>query len=294
MKQPVFTGSGVALATPFDQNSVNFDALKRMLDFQLDNGTDAIIICGTTGESSTMTYHERLDTIRFCVDHVAGRVPVIAGSGSNSTANAIKLSKDAERVGADGLLIVTPYYNKSTQKGLILHYQAIADAVDLPIILYSVPSRTGVSIAPETCAELAKHPNIVGIKEASGSLDAIQKIRNLCPSDFYIWSGNDDETVPVCVLGGIGVISVAANIIPRQMHELVQFCINNDFAAAGRMQLHYKKLFDALFCEVNPIPVKTALNLMGWNAGPLRLPLCEPTEADLSHIREILRAYELI
>ena len=294
MKQPIFTGSGVAIVTPFNRETVDLSALGRLLDFQLENRTDAIIVCGTTGEASTMTYRERMKTIEFCVEHIAGRVPVIAGSGSNSTEVAIALSKDAERAGADGLLVVTPYYNKASQAGLIRHYQVLADAVNVPIILYNVPSRTGVNIAPESYAELAKHPNIIGTKEASGNLSNLQKTRNLCPEDFYIWSGNDDETVPICALGGVGVISVVANIAPAVMHRLVQLCLLNDFEAAGSLQLELKELCDAMFCDVNPIPVKTALNLMGWNVGMLRLPLYEPSDANLKHIRNTLAKYDLL
>ena len=294
MKRSIFTGSGVAIVTPFNHETVDLKTLGQMLDFQLENGTDAIIVCGTTGEASTMTYRERMRTIEFCVEHVAGRIPVIAGSGSNSTEVAIALSKDAERAGADGLLIVTPYYNKASQSGLIRHYQVIADAVDSPIILYNVPSRTGVNIAPESYAELAKHPNIIGTKEASGNFSNLQKTRNLCPDNFYIWSGNDDETVPICALGGIGVISVVANVAPAIMHRLVQLCLLNDFEAAGALQLELKELCDIMFCEVNPIPVKTALNLIGWNAGALRLPLFELPEASQELIRKTLKKYGLL
>ena len=236
MRTPLFTGSGVAIVTPFTQDGVDLPSLGRLIDFQLEHKTDAIIVCGTTGEAATMTYGERLRTIEYCVEHVAGRVPVIAGTGSNSTANAIAMSRDAQRAGVDGLLLVTPYYNKATQEGLVRHYRTIADEVNTPMILYNVPSRTGVSIAPETCAKLALHPRIVGIKEASGNLGNIQRIRNLCPKDFCIWSGNDDEVVPICTLGGCGVISVVANVLPLQMHELAALCLQNDFAAAGELQ----------------------------------------------------------
>ena len=293
MRQPLFTGSGVAIVTPFTNETVNLDALGRLLDFQLQNGTDAVIVCGTTGEATTMSYGERMRTVEFCVEHVDGRVPVIAGSGSNSTETAVSLSRDAQRAGADGLLVVTPYYNKASQSGLIRHYNAVADAVEVPIILYDVPSRTGVTIAPETYAELAKHPNINGVKEAGGNFSNIQKTRNLCPEDFSIWSGNDDETAAICLLGGRGVISVAANILPAQMHRLTELCLRNDFAAAGKLQLELKDFCDAMFCDVNPIPVKTALNLLGWEAGPLRLPLCEPGEAALARIRQALADYGL-
>ena len=293
MRKPLFTGSGVAIVTPFTNETVNLGALGRLLDFQLENGTDAVIVCGTTGEATTMSYRERMRTVEFCVEHVDGRVPVIAGSGSNSTETAITLSRDAQMAGADGLLVVTPYYNKASQSGLIRHYTAIADAVDRPLILYDVPSRTGVTIAPETYAELAKHPNINGVKEAGGNFSNIQKTRNLCPEDFSIWSGNDDETAPICLLGGKGVISVVANVLPAEMHRLTELCLQNDFASAGKPQLELKEFCDAMFCDVNPIPVKTALNLLGWDVGPLRLPLCEPGEANLERIRRALVKYGL-
>lgn len=293
MRKPLFTGSGVAIVTPFTNETVNLGALGRLLDFQLENGTDAVIVCGTTGEATTMSYRERMRAVEFCVEHVDGRVPVIAGSGSNSTETAIALSRDAQLAGADGLLLVTPYYNKASQKGLIRHYTAIADAVDRPMILYNVPSRTGVNMAPETYAELSKHPNINGVKEASGNFSNIQKTRNLCPEDFFIWSGNDDETAAICMLGGKGVISVVANILPAQMHRLTELCLANDFAAAGKLQLELKEFCDAMFCDVNPIPVKTAMNLLGWEIGPLRLPLCEPDEPVLSRIRRTLEQYGL-
>ena len=294
MRSPLFTGSGVAIVTPFTTDTVDLTVLGRLLDFQLANGTDAIIVCGTTGEAATMSYRERMRAIEFCVEHVDGRVPVIAGSGSNATETALALSRDAERAGADGLLVVTPYYNKASQTGLIRHFSAVADGVGVPVILYNVPSRTGVNIAPETYAELAKHPNSNGVKEASGNLGAIQRTVNLCPEDFSIWSGNDDETAPICLLGGKGVISVVANILPGEMHRLTQLCLAGDFAAAGKLQLRLKDLCDAMFCEVNPIPVKTALNLMGYDAGPLRLPLCEPSEENLQRIRRTLAQYGLL
>lgn len=294
MRKPLFTGSGVAIVTPFTKDTVDLDAFGRLIDFQLANGTDAVIVCGTTGEASTMTYGERMRTIEYCVERVGGRVPVIAGSGSNATPNAIALGRDAERAGADGLLVVTPFYNKATQAGLVKHYTAIADAATKPIILYDVPSRTGVTIAPETYAELAKHPNINGVKEAGSNLGNIQKTRNLCPDDFSIWSGNDDETASICLLGGRGVISVAANVVPDRMHQLVRLCLAGDFAVAGKLQLDLKELCDTLFCEVNPIPVKTALELMGLCGGALRLPLCEPSEEHRERIRKTLVRYGLL
>ena len=294
MKHPIFTGSAAAIVTPFKEGGVDLESLGNLLDFQLENGTDAIVVCGTTGEASTMTYRERAETIAFCVQHVGGRVPVIAGSGSNSTENAVTLSREAERQGADGLLVVTPYYNKATQAGLHRHYRTIADAVSLPIILYSVPSRTGVAIAPETYAALAQHPNLAGVKEASGSLGNVQRTRALCPEDFTIWSGNDDETVPICALGGKGVISVAANILPAEMHRLTHLCLQNDFAAAGKLQVHLKDFCDAMFCEVNPIPVKTALGLLGWRVGELRSPMCPPSPENLELIKTVLARYGLM
>ena len=293
MKRSIFTGSAAAIVTPFKKDGVDLEALGKLLDFQLENGTDAIVVCGTTGEASTMTYEERAETIGFCVRHVGGRVPVIAGSGSNSTENAVTLSREAERRGADGLLVVTPYYNKASQAGLIRHYQAVAAAVSLPIILYNVPSRTGVSIAPETCAALAEVPNIVGIKEASGNLGNVQRILALCPEDFSVWSGNDDETVPICALGGKGVISVVANILPAEMHRLTQLCLKNDFAAAGKLQVELKNFCDAMFCEVNPIPVKTALGLLGWRVGELRSPMCPPAPENLERVKAALAKYGL-
>ena len=293
MKQPIFTGSAVAIITPITENGEDFDTLGKLLDFQLENGTDAVVVCGTTGEASTMTYEERAETIGFCVRHVGGRVPVIAGSGSNSTENAATLSREAELRGADGLLVVTPYYNKASQAGLIRHYRTIAAAASLPIILYNVPSRTGVSIAPETYAVLAEVPNIAGVKEASGNLGNVQRTRALCPEDFTIWSGNDDETVPICALGGKGVISVVANILPAEMHRLTQLCQKNDFAAAGESQVHLKEFCDAMFCEVNPIPVKTALGLLGWRVGELRSPMCPPAPENLKRIKTALAKYGL-
>ena len=294
MKEAIFTGSGVAIVTPFQDGAVNFPVFRRLIERQIAGGTDAIIVCGTTGEAATMTPKERMETIACCVEQTAGRVPVIAGTGANDTQAARENSMAAERLGVDGLLIVTPYYNKATQQGLLRHYKTIADSVSTPIILYNVPSRTGVNILPETYAELAHHPNIAGVKEASGNFGQIQKTRNLCPTDFSIWSGNDDETAAICMLGGVGVISVAANVLPAQMHELTSLCLANDFVAAGRLQLKLKPICDALFCEVNPIPVKTALNLMGLEAGELRLPLCPPADASMEKLKLALSAWDLL
>jgi len=294
VKQPIFTGSGVAIVTPFNHERLDLKTLGNLLDFQLENGTDAIIICGTTGEASTMTYKERMQAISFCAEHINGKVPVIAGSGSNSTEVALALSKDAVSAGADALLVVTPYYNKASQTGLIRHFSLIADAASKPVILYNVPSRTGVNISPETYAELSKHPNINGTKEASGNLSNIQKTRNLCGEDFFIWSGNDEETAAICLLGGMGVISVVANILPAEMHALVRLCLENDYEAAGKLQLYLMDFCDAMFCDVNPIPVKTAMNLLGMGAGDLRLPLSPASETKKKYICQTLEQYGLM
>ncbi len=294
MKQPIFTGSGAAIITPFTRDTVDYPALRRLLDFQLANGTDAIIVCGTTGEAATMSYVERMRTVETVVRHVDGRIPVIAGTGANCTETAITLSQDAALAGVDGLLVVTPFYNKATQGGLVRHYTAIADAVDRPMILYNVPSRTGVKCAAETYAKLAEHPNIQGVKEASGDLALVQKTRELCPGDFYIWSGNDDETAPIMLLGGKGVISVAANVVPREMHDLAAACLAGDFVRAGAMQLKLRKLCEALFWEVNPIPVKTALGMMGRCEEVFRLPLCEMGDAARARLRAVLSEYALV
>ena len=294
MKSPIFTGSAVAIITPFNRETVDLLALGRLLELQITGHTDAIVVCGTTGEAATMSYVERMRAIETTVRHVDGRVPVIAGTGSNSTENAITLSKDAALAGVDGLLVVTPYYNKATQLGLVQHYYAIADAVGLPLIVYHVPSRTGVTIAAETYAELARHPNIVGVKEASGNFGLIQKTRELCPEDFYLWSGNDEDTAAICLLGSKGVISVAANVMPRAMHDLAAACLRGDFVAAGEMQLKLRRLIEVLFREVNPIPVKTALSLMGYCQDILRLPLCSLSPAHRLELEETLADYGLI
>lgn len=294
MKQPVFTGSGVAIITPFTNDGVDYPALVRLLDFQLENGTDAIIVCGTTGEAAAMSYEERIRTIEAVVRHVDGRVPVIAGTGSNNTENAIAMSRDASGAGVDALLVVTPFYNKATQRGLVRHYTAVADAAEKPVILYNVPSRTGVKCTAETYAALAQHPNILGVKEAGGDLALIQKTRELCPEDFYIWSGNDDETAPIMLLGGKGVISVAANVAPDRMHDLTRACLEGDFVSAGRMQLELRALCEALFWEVNPIPVKTALALMGMCEEVFRLPLCEMESENRERLAAVLQRYGLV
>ncbi len=294
MKQAIFTGSGVALVTPFTSGGVDYPALEKLLDFQLDRGTDAVIVCGTTGEAATMSYAERMAVIEAVVRRVDGRVPVIAGSGANCTETAIALSRDAVSAGADGLLVVTPFYNKATQRGLVRHYTAVADAAEKPVILYNVPSRTGVKCTAETYAALAQHPNILGVKEAGGDLALIQKTRELCPEDFYIWSGNDDETAPIMLLGGKGVISVAANVVPDRMHDLTRACLEGDFVSAGRMQLELRALCEALFWEVNPIPVKTALALMGMCEEVFRLPLCEMEPENRERLAAVLQRYGLV
>lgn len=294
MKKPIFTGSAAAVATPFTGSGVDFPALRKHLDFLLENGTDALVVCGTTGEAATMSYEERMETVEAVVRHVDGRVPVIAGTGSNNTENAIALSRDAVSAGADGLLVVTPFYNKATQRGLIRHFAAVADSAERPVILYNVPSRTGVKCAAETYAQLASHPNIQGVKEASGDLALVQKTRELCPEDFYIWSGNDDETAPIMLLGGSGVISVAANVVPQEMHQLTASCLSGDFVSAGKLQLRLRKLCEALFWEVNPIPVKTAMSMMGFCQERFRLPMCEMEEENRARLRTVLAEYGLV
>ena len=294
MRKPLFTGSGVAVITPFTSETVDYAALRRLIDFLLQSGSDAIVVCGTTGEAATMSYVERMRTVETVVRQVDGRVPVIAGTGANSTETAITLSKDAALAGVDGLLVVTPFYNKATQRGLIRHYETIADAVDRPMILYNVPSRTGVKCAAETYAALSRHPNIQGVKEASGDFALIQKTRELCQEDFYIWSGNDDETAPIMLLGGVGVISVAANVVPREMRALTHACLEGDFVTAGKLQLKLRRLCEALFWEVNPIPVKTALAMMGKCREILRLPLCEMEESNRERLRGVLAEYGLV
>ena len=288
-----FTGSAVALVTPFDGNKTNYDALGEHIEWHIANSTDAIVICGTTGEASTMPDEEHIAAIEYTVKKAAGRIKVIAGTGSNETAHAIVLSKEAEAVGADGLLQVTPYYNKASQKGLIAHFTAIANAVKIPIILYNVPSRTGVSISVPTLKELAKIENIVAIKEASGNISYTAQVAAQVP-ELYIYSGNDDMIVPVMSLGGKGVISVLANVCPKQTHDMCRAYLDGDCAKATRMQLEYLELCNKLFIEVNPIPVKTAMNLMGKNAGNLRLPLTDMEPANLESLKATMKKYNLI
>ena len=277
-KKILFKGVGTAIATPFDERGINFDEFKKLVEFQIKEGADAIIVCGTTGESSTMSNTEKEDLIKFTVDIVDKRVPVIAGTGGNNTLNVIELSKYAESVGVDGLLIVTPYYNKTTQTGLINHYSTISKSVNIPIILYNVPSRTGLNILPETCFELSKIENIVAIKEASGDISQVAKIASLCKDNLNIYSGNDDQIIPLLSLGGIGVISVLSNIYPKYVHNMVlNYSIGNTSEALSA-QLHSIDLINTLFSEVNPIPIKEALNILGFKYGIPRLPLIEMSQ----------------
>ncbi len=291
----LFTGSGVAIVTPFKENGdVNFDALERMIDFQIENKTDAIIICGTTGEASTLTDDEQIDTIACAVKAAAGRVPVIAGAGSNDTRHGCELCKRSEKVGVDGLLIVTPYYNKTTQKGLVEYYKAMAGSVELPIIMYSVAGRTGLNIAPSTVKELSGVDNIVAIKEASGNISQVAQIAALCGESIDIYSGNDDQILPILSLGGKGVISVLANVAPRVTHDMVMKFLGGDTEGAKELQLKSIDLINGLFIEVNPIPVKAALNMMGMNAGGYRAPLTTMTETNYKILEKAMKSYGLI
>lgn len=274
MKQPLFTGSGVALVTPFTQQGIDLPALRRLVDFQLLSGTNAIIVCGTTGEASTMTAAERMQVLEAVLEQVDGAIPVIAGTGANATAVAVEQSRAAFSAGADGILVVTPYYNKATQSGLVQHFSRIADSVDGPVILYNVPSRTGISCTAETYRELSSHPNIIGVKEASGNFDLVQHTRWACPPDFYMWSGNDEDTAAMMTLGAVGVISVVANVMPAEMQQLTDAALLGDFVTAGQLQLELYPVCKALFSEVNPIPVKTALAMLGYCQEEFRLPLC--------------------
>ena len=291
----IFTGAGVALVTPMNADgSVNFDKMKELIEFQIANDTDALIICGTTGEATTISDEDQIECVRFAKEVAAGRVPVIAGAGSNDTAHCIELAVACEKAGADGVLLVTPYYNKATQKGLILHYTAVAEAINIPIILYNVPGRTGCNLAPKTVAELAKVKNIVAVKEASGNLSQVAEIAALVGPDFDIYSGNDDQILPVLSLGGKGVISVLSNVAPKQTHDMVMNYLNGDTKAATKLQLEAIELVSALFCEVNPIPVKAALNLMGYEVGSCKLPLCDMEPKNLETLRTAMANYGLL
>ena len=295
MKKIIFKGAGVALVTPMNSDgSVNYDELEKLIEFQIENGTDAIISCGTTGESATLSSQERNNLIEFTVKKVDGRIPVIAGTGCNNTKQALENSLSAEKLGVDGLLIVTPYYNKTSQSGLIKHYEYIADRVKTPIILYNVPSRTGVSIKPQTYLKLSKHENIVAVKEASGDISSLAETISLCKDNLAVYSGNDDQTVPILSLGGIGVISVFSNICPKECHEMVQSYLSGNTEKSKKIQLKYLKLMNAMFCDVNPIPVKEALNLMGFNTGRCRMPLDILSKSNYEKLKEILEEYSLI
>lgn len=295
MKNTIFTGAAVAIITPFNADgSVNYEELGRIIDDQIANSTDAIVICGTTGEASTMTDEEHIECIKYAVKHTDGRVPVIAGTGSNDTKYAVELSKEAESAGADALLLVTPYYNKTTQRGLVAHFTAVADAVNIPIILYNVPGRTGMNMDVATVKELAKHKNIAAIKEASGNISYAAKLIAECGDIIDVYSGNDDMIVPIMSLGGKGVISVLSHVIPKETHMMVQYCLENNFAEATKLQIEYLDLANDLFLEVNPIPVKEAMNMVGWNAGPCRLPLVEMTDDHKAKLRATLEKHNLI
>lgn len=290
-----FIGSGVAIVTPFKKDtSVDYDAFEKLIEFQIENKTDAIIVCGTTGEASTLSKKEHLEVIRFCVEKVNKRIPVIAGSGKNNTKEAIEVSQECEKLGVDGLLVVTPYYNKATQKGLINYYSRIAESVELPIILYNVPPRTAVNIEANTVLELSKIKNIVGIKEASGNISQIANICSICDEDFYIYSGNDDQIVPIMALGGKGVISVVANIAPKDTHNIVELFLDGKIKESRELQFKMRELISSMFVEVNPVPVKTAIELMGYGECVFREPLINIEDSNLEILKASLKDYNLI
>ena len=289
LKTPLFKGSCTAIITPFTENGIDYDRLAKNMDFQYENGTSAIVVCGTTGENPTHSEDEHNELVRFTVQASRGRMKVIAGVGSNNTKTALKYAQNARYAGADGILMVTPYYNKSTQKGLIEHFSYVADRVEIPMILYNVPSRTGISISAETYKVLSRHPNINGIKEASGDFSLIAKVRSQCGDDLFLWSGNDDNTVPMMALGALGVISVASNIVPAVTAKLCALCLEGDFTAATALYGKYAKLFSTLFIETNPIPVKAAMKLMDMDSGILRLPLVEISEGNLANLKAVMR-----
>ena len=295
MKNTIFTGAGVAIITPMNADgSINYDGFAENIEFQIANGTDAIIVCGTTGEASTMTDDEHIECIRFAVEKTAGRIPVIAGTGSNDTKYAVELSKIAQEKGADGLLLVTPYYNKASQKGLVAHFTAIADAVDIPIILYNIPGRTGVSIDMNTYKILGQHKNIVAVKEASGNISYTSKLIAQCGDLLDVYSGNDDIIVPMMSIGAKGVISVISNIMPKETHEITQLCLANNCEEAAKLQMKYLELINNLFIEVNPIPIKEAMNQMKMPSGPCRLPLCEMTDEHIETLKNSMKNIGLI
>ncbi len=294
MKKILFKGCGTAIATPFTEDGINFEEFEKLVEYQISEGIDAIIVCGTTGESSTMSLEEKKSLIKFAIEIIDKRVPVIIGTGSNNTSASIELSKYAENMGADGLLLVTPYYNKTTQEGLIRHYNSIANSTNLPIILYNVPSRTGLNISPETCLELSKTENIVALKDASGNISQTAKIAALCGDSLPIYSGNDDQNIPILSLGGIGAISVLSNIAPRFTHNMICDFLNGNILKATSAQLRSIDLIESLFCEVNPIPVKTALNMMGYNFGKPRLPLVAMSEKGKLRLKNSLENFNLL
>lgn len=295
MKKTIFQGSGVAIVTPMNSDgSINYDVFGDIIEFQINNKTDSIIVCGTTGESATLNHEEHCSVIQYCVEQVNGRVPVIAGTGSNDTRYALELSLEAQKLGVDALLSVTPYYNKTSQNGLIKHYNYIADGVDLPIILYNVPSRTGCNIKPETYLELSKHPNIVGIKEANGDISSVVKTISLCRDSVDIYSGNDEQAVPIMSVGGKGVISVFANICPEVSHDMCDKFLNGDTKGSAKIQIEYYELVSALFCDVNPIPVKAAMNILGFDCGSCRMPLDVLSGSNFEKLKNTMQKYKLI
>lgn len=295
MKKRIFTGAGVALITPMNADgSVNWDKLGELIEYHIEKETDCLIICGTTGESATLTDDEHLKCIYYAVSKSAGRIPVVAGASSNDTSYAMMLAKESKQAGADGILCVTPYYNKASQRGLIRHYNMIADTTDLPMILYNVPSRTGCNILPETYFELSKHPNIVATKEANGDIISVAKTRALCGDALDIYSGDDDQIVPILSLGGIGVISVLSNILPKETHDICRLYFEGKVKESSDLQISMIGMVGALFCDVNPIPVKAAMNMMGWNVGECRMPLCETSPENLARIENQLRLHGLV
>lgn len=295
MKKIIFEGSCVAIVTPFsDDGSVNYEALGKLIEYQIENGTDCILSCGTTGESATLTKEEHLEVVRYTIEKAAGRVPVIASTGSNDTAFSIELSKEAESLGADGLLLVTPYYNKTSQKGLIESFTAIADSVSIPCIVYNVPGRTGLNILPSTYLELSKHPNIVATKEANHDVSSVAKTISLCGDNLAVYSGEDDQTLPIIALGGKGIISVFANVLPAQMHQLARAALDGNLKEARELTSKYIGLMNALFMDVNPIPVKEALNLMGFQCGKPRLPLTDMTDEQKEKLASIMKQYGIL
>lgn len=295
MSNPIFTGAGVALVTPMNNDgSINFEQLGNLIEFQIENGTDAIITCGTTGESAVLDHKEHCDVISYTIEKVNKRVPVVAGTGSNDTNYAVELTKDAEKMGADAILSVTPYYNKTSQQGLVAHFTKIADSVDIPIILYNVPGRTSCSIKPQTYKILSEHKNIVATKEASENLSAIAQTMALCGDDLDVYSGADDQTVPIMSLGGLGVISVFSNIMPKEMHTIASLMLEGSYKEAAKMHLHYLPLMNAMFKDVNPIPVKEAMNQMGMQCGECRLPLIPMNKTALDSMKDCMREFGLI